>query len=236
MNAILLLGFLMGMRHALEADHLAAVASLATGRRSMGSTVLQGAVWGLGHTITLLVIGGVCLALNSAIPDWLARYLETAVGVMLLILGLDVFRRLRRQRVHLHVHQHPGGTMHLHAHAHPPDQPHDKAQHEHAHPEGALGGRFPHRALIVGMVHGMAGSAALLLLTLRTVSSVGLGLLYIALFGIGSILGMALLSTVIAVPLRLSARLVSGAYGALEVLVGLTALGIGVRVLYRLWG
>lgn len=236
MRAILLLGFLIGMRHALEADHLAAVASLATGGKSVRRTVLQGAIWGLGHSIALFLIAGVCLLLNAAIPDRLMLAAEAAVGLMLLYFGGEILWRLRRQGVHLHAHRHGDGTVHLHAHAHPPAERHpphhdprhhDPRRHDHSHAPG-----FPRRALVVGMVHGVAGSAALLLLTVGAVGSVWLGLAYIALFGAGSILGMALLSTAIAVPLQAGARWLTGAFRLLEGSVAVTTIGVG---LWMLW-
>jgi len=230
-RSILLLGFLMGVRHALEADHLAAVASLATRSRSTGSILLQGTAWGLGHTITLLLLGGACLLVGAVIPDALAHALELGVGLMLLLLGGQVFWRLRRQRVHVHLHRHADGTAHLHAHSHPPGQPHRQAGHDHdghAHPR-----RLPRRALLVGMVHGMAGSAALLLVTLTAVASPWVGLAHVALFGAGSILGMAVLSAIIAVPLRVSARMLSAVPVGAEAVIGCATLLIGGRVLYE---
>jgi len=245
MTSILVLGFLLGMRHALEADHLAAVASLATRSRSLLHTVSQGAAWGLGHTLTLLLAGGICLLASVAIPARLARGFEVGVGIMLLGLGAEVLYRARRRHVHLHVHRHEDGTVHLHAHAHAPAEVHGHASgeaahgaghralpHVHSHPRPILDGAgFPRRALLVGLVHGLAGSAALLLLTVSTLSSRWLGLAYILLFGLGSILGMAILSAVIAVPLRGTARLLTRAYIAVEVLTGLSTVAIGAWVL-----
>ena len=230
MKSILILGLLMGMRHALEADHLAAVASLATRSRSVQGTVLRGAVWGLGHTLSLALAGGLCLLLGMAIPERMARVLELAVGVMLLALGAEVLWRLRRKRIHVHVHRHGDGTVHLHAHGHAPQEVHDPQHHHHPHPEG-----FPARALAVGMVHGLAGSAALVLMTLSGAGSPGLGLVYIGLFGAGSIAGMAALSAVIALPLRATARWLTGTINALEMAIGLSTVGIGLWVLYGLW-
>ncbi|HET9317789.1 MAG TPA: urease accessory protein, partial [Vicinamibacteria bacterium] len=106
MISIFLFGFLMGVRHAFEADHLAAVASLATGTRGLRSGLVQGAAWGVGHTLTLLLVGGACLVLGQAVPARWASGLEALVGVMLLALGADVLLRSRRQRVHVHVHAH----------------------------------------------------------------------------------------------------------------------------------
>jgi ABC-type nickel/cobalt efflux system permease component RcnA len=181
MTALLLLGLVLGMRHALEADHLAAVASLATRSKGMRQTVFQGMAWGLGHTLMLLAAGGVCLLLRAAISARLAAGLEGAVGVMLLVLGADVLIRLRRRRIHFHVHRHDDGTVHFHAHGHAPEEAHDRDHHHHAHGEG-----FPLRALLVGLVHGLAGSAALLLVTLTTLSSAWLGLAYIPVFALRS--------------------------------------------------
>ncbi|HXO20168.1 MAG TPA: urease accessory protein [Thermoanaerobaculia bacterium] len=228
MISLLLLGLLLGMRHALEADHLAAVASLATRSKGMRGTVLQGAVWGLGHTLTLLVVGGACLLLRAAISARLAAALEGAVGVMLLLLGADVLLRLRRRRIHLHLHRHDDGTVHLHAHGHSPEEAHDPDHHRHAHGEG-----FPLRALLVGLVHGLAGSAALLLLTLTTLSSAWLGVAYIAVFGVGSIAGMAVLAAVISLPLQGTARNLTGWYNGLEAVIGAGTLLVGAWVLYH---
>src|SRR5688572_24493805 len=116
MTSFLLLGVLLGLRHALEADHLAAVAALATGRRSLGRSVLQGAAWGAGHGLVLLAVGAVCLFLRVTVPESLAQVLEAGVGVMLVALGWGVLRRVVKRRIHVHVHRHDDGTVHLHAH------------------------------------------------------------------------------------------------------------------------
>jgi len=227
--SILLLGLLLGMRHAMEADHLAAVATLATRSGSLAQTVRQGAAWGVGHTLTLMLFGGVVLALGFAVSSHTSLMLELAVGFMLLALGADVLLRLRRARMHFHMHGHLDGEAHFHAHSHHREQRHDPAIHQHHHRVG-----FPTRALLVGMVHGLAGSAALVLLSLEAVKSVFWGFVYIAVFGIGSILGMALLSAVIAVPLRLSARYLTWAHGGLSAIVGLANIGLGCYMVYRI--
>lgn len=235
------------MRHALEPDHVAAVATLAARSRGPRETVLQGAVWGLGHTITLLAVGGACLLLRATIPQRLAASLEGVVGVMLLLLGADVLVRMRRRGVHLHVHSHShgDGTVHLHAHQHAPGTPlathdadhahahhaHDAVAHEHVHVHG-----FPRRALLVGLVHGLAGSAALLLLTLTTLGSAWLGVAYIAVFGIGSIAGMAVLAGVMSLPLQGPARRFTSWLkwrSGLEAVIGCGTLAVGGWVLYN---
>ncbi|HVS15992.1 MAG TPA: urease accessory protein [Thermoanaerobaculia bacterium] len=232
MISILVLGFLIGMRHALDADHLAAVASMATRHRGMRSAAWRGAIWGLGHTLTLFLIGGVCLLLNTEMPATLVRAADLAVGAMLVFLGAEVFWRMRRQGVHLHAHSHQDGVVHIHAHAHPPQTEHgaDDA-HQHRHRD-----RFPRRALIVGLVHGMAGSAALLLVTLGATGSTGLGLAYIAVFGVGSILGMAALSGMLAIPLHVSTGLVQRLHVGLQTAIGGFTVGLGLWMLAQAAG
>lgn len=234
LSGLLALGMLLGMKHALEADHVAAVAALATRSRSVKHTVLQGTVWGVGHALTLLAFGGVVLAMHEGVPQRLANLLELAVGAMLVILGIDVFRRLRRDRVHIHVHRHDGGVLHIHAHSHAHDTaPHDPAHHHHAHRRDALREGFPLRALFVGMMHGLAGTAALILLTVGAAPTAALGIAQIAAFGVGSIAGMAALSMVIALPLRLSARLLTRVHHALHAAAGAATLALGGTIMYQ---
>jgi len=225
---LLSLGFLIGMRHAMETDHLAAVASLATRHQSMGDTIRQGAIWGMGHTLTLFLFGSLVLLLDAVIPQTLAAALEFMVGLMLLGLGIDVLRRVLRDRIHFHRHRHADGTLHLHAHSHSSDCGHP-AVHRHGHRRPHA---FPLRALLVGMMHGMAGSAALILLTLQAVHTPLTGIAYIALFGIGSIAGMALLSVIIAVPLRYSAASLSWMHNGLRTAIGIVTVAIGSVIVY----
>lgn len=227
--SILLVGFLLGMKHATEADHLAAVATLATRQSTLPQTVRQGVAWGIGHTLVLLAVGTVVLSLGRAVPERMAQALEFGVGVMLVVLGFDVLWRLIRQRIHVHVHRHNSGVTHMHAHAHLGEADHRLSPHEHRHPP-----RLPLRALLIGMIHGMAGSAAMVLLSLATAPTVAAGLLYIAVFGVGSILGMAVLSAVIAVPLRLSARLLTWLHNGLNAGVGGFTLVLGLFMVYRI--
>ncbi len=229
MFGILGLGFLLGMQHALEADHIAAVSSIAARRSQVGDIVRHGLTWGLGHTLTLFAFAGAALLLGHAIPDSLARPIETAVGVMLVGLGAHVLWRLWRDRVHFHAHGHGDGTVHIHAHSHAPSPaseaiPHARMTHEHPH-------GFRWRTLLVGLMHGMAGSAALLVLTVSQASSPAVGLAYVALFGIGSMIGMGALSTVIAVPIAVSARWLTWANSALQGVVGVVTIAIGVNTI-----
>ncbi|WP_291860610.1 urease accessory protein [Bradyrhizobium sp.] len=222
MFGILGLGFLLGMQHALEVDHIAAVSSIAARRSRVGDIVRHGLTWGLGHTLTLFAFAGAALLLGRAIPEHVARPMETAVGMMLVGLGAHVLWRLWRDRVHFHRHHHDDGTVHLHAHSHAGETlPHARAPHGHAH-------AFRWRTLLVGLMHGMAGSAALLVLAVSQAASPAVGLGYVALFGIGSMVGMAALSTVIAVPLAVSARWLTWANRGLQAAVGVVTVAIGV--------
>jgi hypothetical protein len=225
MFGILGLGFLLGMQHALEADHIAAVSSIAARRSQVGDIVRHGLTWGLGHTLTLFAFAGAALLLGRAIPESMARPIETAVGLMLVGLGSHVLWRLWRDRVHFHGHGHGDGTVHFHVHSHAGEVvPHARTAHAHEH-------GFRWRTLLVGLMHGMAGSAALLVLTVSQASTPAVGLGYVALFGIGSMIGMGALSTLIAVPLAVTARWLTFANHGLQGAVGVVTIAIGVMTI-----
>lgn len=222
--SVLAIGFILGLKHATEADHVTAVATLVTGQRSLSQTVRQGIAWGLGHALTLLSIGVLVLALGLTLPAWLARTLECVVGAMLMLLGADVLRRVLRNRVHINSHQENarGSGSFLRSST-------SNVVSAHEYMSASL-----FRALLVGMVHGMAGSAALIVLSLGAMLSVGRALLYIVTFGIGSVAGMAVLSAAIAYPLRLSAKQLGERYRFVTVLVGACSCALGAIVVYRI--
>jgi ABC-type nickel/cobalt efflux system permease component RcnA len=227
MLSILLLGLLLGLQHAAEADHLAAVASLATRSKGLRDAARHGSAWGLGHALTLLLFGGAVLLIDGMISDRLALWLETAVALMLIALGIDVLWRLWRRRVHFHVHSH-GDQHHFHAHSHSARTDHARDPHRHTHPQ-----HLPLRSLIVGMMHGMAGSAALIVLALGSVQSLWQGLAYIAVFGLGSIIGMSLLAIAISMPLRWSANSLTWAHNGMTLALGLATVTIGGLLLQQ---
>lgn len=227
MTSIFMIGLLLGMRHALEADHIAAVAALATSHNSFKQALKQGVVWGLGHTITLFLIGSIVIWMDSIIPQSLAHSLEFLVGTMLLILGADVLRRVIKDKIHFHQHSH-GKKTHFHAHSHANQKAHNRVSHQHQHENV-----FPVRFLLVGFMHGMAGSAALILLTLDSVQSPWQGMLYMLLFGLGSMIGMGLLSLAIAIPLRSSATGLTWLNNGLQTTIGLFTIILGGHVMYN---
>ena len=234
MIEILLMGFLLGMRHAMESDHVAAVASLVTRSPSVGESIRLGSVWGLGHTVTLFIFGSAVMLLDHMIPERMAMMLEFSVGIMLVLLGIDVIRRFMRENVHLHFHRHADGTWHLHAHAHAEAATDVKLRHANSSHDHRHAGRFPLRALLVGVMHGMAGSAAMIALTLQTVHSFSTGMIYIALFGLGSIAGMAALSMAIMLPLRHSAQRFARAHHYLQFGIGTITVLLGISIMVEI--
>jgi len=222
---ILFLGFFTGLWHAREADHLAAVSTIVTERKSLWSAAIVGGIWGLGHTISLILAGIFVLLLNFEITKQTERTLEFCVGVMLILLGLNVLRKLF-QGGHLHFHAHRHGER-VHAHPHLHERAEAKEPHTHH------GFSFSPRALVVGMVHGLAGSAAVMLLLIPTIESRPLGLLYIAVFGIGSIGGMMLMSFLVGLPFHFTASRFNRFNYLLQTVAGLISVGIGIFIIYE---
>ncbi|MBI2964377.1 MAG: sulfite exporter TauE/SafE family protein [Deltaproteobacteria bacterium] len=220
--SVLLFGLLLGVQHALEADHVAAVAALATRARSVRGAVSVASWWGIGHAATLFVFGAILVALGATLPPALERAFELAVGLLLVLLGADVLRRARRRGVHFHVHEHGPDLRHLHGHSHAGESRHEIHEHRHALPP-----------ILVGCVHGLAGSAALILLSLRTMRTPAQALLYLATFGAGTILGMVLFAVLLFVPIRVSARRLERASRTFEVAIGAGSLAIGAWVVVR---
>src|SRR5262245_32393634 len=239
LGMVLSLGLLLGMQHATEADHLAAVASLASRERSLKAGMFHGIAWGIGHTLTLLIVAGAIAFLGWAISPLIAANLERVVGAMLILLGLGVVRRLWRERIDVQACTHspavnvPDPQVHI-THSFARNQASESRSpppgvHAHSH-------ELPWRSAVVGMVHGLAGSAALALLASQSMPSPAWILAYTAVFGLGSILGMALLSGVLAIPLGFTARHLTGAYRFLNAGVALISVALGVRLLLALGG
>ena len=222
--AVLSLGFFLGLKHATEADHLAAVSTIVSERKSLLSSAIVGGFWGLGHTISLFIAGVLVLLLDFKISEKTERMLEFGVGIMLLFLGLNVLRKLfKGGTLHFHTHAH-GEHAHVHPHVH--EKGHEDEPHTHH------GFSFNPRALLVGMVHGMAGSAALMLLVIPTINSNWMGLLYIAIFGVGSIGGMILMSLLVGLPFHLTDSRLNRFNYILQSVAGLFSIGIGLYIIY----
>ena len=241
-TSALAFGFALGLRHAVEADHLAAVSAIVSERKGvLGATVLGG-LWGAGHTAALVAAALAVILFDVRVSERTALLLEACVGVMLVALGANALRKLARggRRLHLHFHRH-GGREHAHPHVHDGTElahEHGKAERrEHAsagrsaHTHHGL--RFDSRTLLVGMLHGLAGSAALMLLVVSTAESRLLGLLYVLVFGVGSAGGMMLMGALVSLPLRLTAARFRFANAMIRGAAGLFSLGLGLLMIYE---
>lgn len=216
----------MGMRHTLETDHIAAMASLSARNVSLKHAVNQGVAWGVGHSLTLLFLGLLVITLKIQLSEQYSMWLEFIVGAMLIFLGIGVFKEIVRKKLHLHAHKHDDGTVHIHVHSH---------RHEplknHTHQQAEI---IPYRALYVGIVHGLAGTSALVVLVLTSVDSEIMSFLYISLFGVGSIIGMGLLSLIIALPLHYSVNRFRWLHVSLLCCTGMLAISTGLYLLYHI--
>jgi ABC-type nickel/cobalt efflux system permease component RcnA len=226
---LLAFGCLVGMQHALEADHLAAVAALSKNGSSQRALVLRGSAWGLGHTVTLLTICCVLWLLGESISPHTEALLEFVVGAMIVLLGINVLYTIWRRRPHIHVHRHADGVRHVHIHSHADESvQHAASSHQHSHERVGLP-----RAVVVGMVHGAAGSAGLMVLA-ATAGSVTEALGYVLAFGSGSIAGMAALSFVASYPLRWLQR-ATWVSNTAFVSIGGGAILVGAHLMGQSW-
>lgn len=221
--SVLLIGFLFGLYHAVEADHLAAVSAIVSERKSLLSATIIGGFWGVGHTISLFLIGVLVIFLKLQISESLEAKLEAVVGAMLIVLGLNALRKIfQSEKIHAHTHTH-GGHAHTHIHAHK-DEKAEKSHH-------FL--RFTPRSVLVGMVHGLAGSAGLMLLVLPTISSPAVALIYILIFGVGSIVGMMLMSLLLGLPFHFTAGRFVQLNRLIRFCAGFFSFGLGVFMVYE---
>ena len=236
--AILMLGFVLGIRHAADADHVIAVGTIVTRSRSPWSAALVGAAWGIGHTLTVMVVGSGIVLLGWVIPPRVGLSLELSVGVMLVVLGVMNLARAWRAKTpaggHTHAHPH-GDYVHTHPHEHTPERhPHRDDETPVARLDRRLGGLTLYRLvrpLLIGMVHGLAGSAAVSLLVVAAIADPRWSVLYLLVFGCGTVAGMMLVTALLAVPMAWSGggRLTRG----LGFATGALSLGFGVWLAYR---
>ncbi|MEP6921672.1 MAG: hypothetical protein ABI967_11155 [bacterium] len=228
--AILGLGLVFGLKHATEVDHVVAVSTIVSEHRNIFRAALVGGLWGAGHTLSLIVVGTIVLVLRVAIPEHVANWLEFGVALMIIGLGIGAFVRALRGRADAHVHKHiHDGTSHAHLHFHEHETEHSGLGAHHSHTVARIG----IKPLLVGAMHGLAGSAALTLLVLTQIDSLGLGLLYLVIFGFGSILGMLLMSTLVGLPFALSARRLTGVSYGLQSVAGALSIAFGFWYAYE---
>jgi len=220
---VLGLGLVLGLRHALDTDHLAAVSTVLAQRPSLRASGMVGFSWGLGHTVVLLLVGAVVLVLRVQIPEPFALAAEFGVGAMLVLLGGVLGMRLFRERWHLHRHDHDGEQhVHLHSHAQVENHRHRHWWHDSIRP------------FCIGMAHGLAGSAALLLIVLSSAQSVSEGLTYIAVFGLGSIMGMMLVGIAVSLPVLWSLSLGRPVFLAVQGVASLGSVAVGLMMMFHI--
>ena len=217
--SVLLIGFMLGLQHAVEADHLAAVSTIVSEKKSLLTASLVGGLWGVGHTLSLFAVGILVIFLKLQISESNEAWLEAIVGAMLIALGINALRKLFTEKVHVHIHEH-GEREHIHIHTH-------KAVVDTSHHGFSL------RSVVIGMVHGLAGSAALMLLIVPTIPSSVVALVYILVFGIGSIGGMMAMSFLIGLPIHFAAGRFSAINKAIRLAAGVFSFGLGMVIVYE---
>lgn len=213
--AVLIIGFLFGLYHAVEADHLAAVSAIVSEHKRVWTASIIGGFWGLGHTISLVAVGALVIFAKLPISESTEAWLEGIVGIMLVFLGLNALRKIfSAEKIHAHTHAHDGHS-HTHIHMHK-DEAAERSHH-----------RFAPRTVAVGLVHGLAGSAGLMLLVLPTISSPAVAMFYLVIFGVGSIAGMMIMSVLMGLPLHFTAGRFDFLNKGIRVLAGLFSLAWG---------
>jgi ABC-type nickel/cobalt efflux system permease component RcnA len=248
--SIIALGFFLGMRHATDPDHVIAVTTIVARHRRVSHAAVIGALWGLGHTITILIVGSGIILFGWVIPARIGLSMEFSVGLMLILLGVLnltgmlewITQTFTPQSdmpgvVHSHPHVH-GDFIHTHAHGHSPEA------HSHTPEEtplnwfdqhfGRLGLYQVVRPLVVGLVHGLAGSAAVALLVLTTIRNPKWAVLYLLVFGVGTIAGMMLITAALVLPFAFTGKQFSRLNSGLRVASGLISVGLGLFLVYEI--
>jgi high-affinity nickel-transport protein len=248
--AILAIGFFLGMRHATDPDHVIAVSTIVSRERSVAKAAFIGILWGLGHTLTILAVGAAIIVFGLVIPARVGLTMEFCVGLMLILLGVlnltgamkwmsDKFSPAHPPVTgeHAHIHEHNSKLhFHWHSHAaerehHPASLPPPKKVERHF---GGLGIYQTLRPLFVGIVHGLAGSAAVALLVLSAIREPKWAVLYLLVFGIGTIAGMMLITTIIALPFSFAGYRFAWLNRSLIMGSGILSVAFGLFVCYQI--
>jgi len=242
-------GFLLGVRHATDPDHVIAVTTIVSRQRSIRHAGLIGVLWGLGHTITIFVVGAAIILFNLVIPTRIGLAMELAVGLMLILLGVlnltgvtqwvtERFTPTHSHAgvIHTHTHRH-GGDTHAHIHGHNPEV----HFHLEEQPQGGLQKALARiglyqllRPLAVGIVHGLAGSAAVALLVLTTIRDPRWAIVYLLVFGVGTIAGMMLITILIGAPFAYTGKRFVSFNRGLGIASGLVSVAFGLFITFQI--
>jgi ABC-type nickel/cobalt efflux system permease component RcnA len=248
--SIIAIGFVLGMRHATDPDHVIAITTIVTNQRKTSRAALIGAMWGVGHTVTILIVGTAIILFNLVIPVRLGLTMELSVGVMLILLGVwnltsfmrvlpapSVISEAGDAVVHAHPHAH-GEYVHSHAHAHDPEShSHSSDQTPLARLDRTFGTADLYllvRPLVVGIVHGLAGSAAVALLILASIRNPQWAVAYLLVFGIGTIAGMMLITMSIASTLHYVGDRFARFRHGLSMASGVVSIAFGLFLAYEI--
>ena len=237
--SIVLVGFFLGVRHAADPDHVTAVATIVSREKKFGASALVGLVWGLGHSLTIFAVGSLIILFKIVIPPRVELSLEFLVALLLIVLGLSnltgLLSWLREWVVPTgaHVHSHPhshDGVIHTHFHLHP-ETGHGELSRRAAERSSPA---WVVRSFVTGIVHGLAGSAAVALLVLGAIQESAWAIAYLGIFGIGTIVGMVLITSLLAVPITLGAQRFELANRYLSAASGLLSLVVGLVLAYEI--
>lgn len=210
---LLSIGFGLGIKHAIEADHVAAVSTFSARTHSFRRSIMTGVVWGIGHTFILILVGTIVLLLHFEIPEKINLGLEFGVGIMLIYLGVRTMRM--KDEIHAHTHGHEN-TQHAHKHYHTRE------------PHGYLS------SFIVGSVHGLAGSGSFMIVILGNIQDTITGFLYILIFGLGSIGAMAIMSFLISIPVIVTSQAHNKIEYYIRIISGLISTVLGCYIIYEI--
>jgi ABC-type nickel/cobalt efflux system permease component RcnA len=231
MMAVLSIGLVFGLKHATEVDHVVAISTIVSRHKNIFHSAIVGALWGAGHTAALVVVAAIVLSLRIAVSESVSGWLELGVAIMIVGLGISALRQALKKNAHVHVHQHNhDGLSHTHIHFHENETRHQPAlRSQHSHALSSLGWK----PILIGMMHGLAGSGALMLLVLTQISSPWLGFLYVATFGLGSIVGMLVMSGLIGLPFAFSSRKLTHLHQGLQTVAAVFSICFGLWYAYK---